>query len=303
MNVDMTVAAFGKTFRNPVIGASGTFAFGIEMAEYFDLSRIGGMSLKALTPEPRRGNDTPRIAETPSGILNSVGLQNPGVDAFISDIWPRIKDIDTVKIANIAGREESDYMEVIDKLNGIGIDIYEMNVSCPNVKRGGATFGTDPAVLLHITAEAKRRAEKPLVVKLTPNVTDIAAMAKAAEDGGADGISLINTITGMAIDARTRRPLLANVTGGLSGPCVKPVALRMVMEASRAVDIPVIGMGGIMTGEDAAEFMLAGAALVMVGTANVVSPEACLRIAVELRDFCEHEGIEAVRGLTGGLLL
>ena len=301
MSCNMKVKAFGKTFINPIIAASGTFAFGIEPGDFFDVSRIGGMSMKALTPETRRGNDPIRIVETASGILNSVGLQNPGIDAFLRDILPAVEKIDTVKIANIAGREQRDYFEVIEKLNDTCVDIYELNVSCPNVKKGGVSFGTDPTVLREITEGAKRRAKKPLVVKLTPNVTSIAVMAKAAEDGGADGVSLVNTFTGMAIDARTRRPVLANVTGGLSGPCIKPIALRMVKDVYAAVHIPIIGMGGIMTGEDAAEFMIAGATLVMVGTANVVSPDACLRIAEELQRFCNDENIAEVGSLTGTL--
>ena len=301
MNPDMTVRLCGVEFKNPVIGASGTFAFGLDMADFFDISKIGGMSMKALTIEPRQGNDPIRIVETPSGILNSVGLQNPGVDAFIENILPQIEHMDIVKIANVAGREENDYYRVIEKLNDTCVDMFELNVSCPNVKHGGATFGTDPAVLRSITEGAKRRAKKPLIVKLTPNVTSIAQMARAAEEGGADAVSLINTLTGMAIDVRTRRPVLANITGGLSGPCVKPVALRMVREVYQAVDIPIVGMGGIMTGEDAAEFMIAGASLVMVGTASLVLPDACLRVAEELESFCRQQEIGAVRELTGTL--
>ena len=301
MNPDMTVHLCGVEFKNPVIGASGTFAFGLDMADFFDISKIGGMSMKALTIEPRQGNDPIRIVETPSGILNSVGLQNPGVDAFIENILPQIEHTDIVKIANVAGREEDDYYRVIEKLNDTCVDMFELNVSCPKVKHGGATFGTDPAVLRSITEGVKRRAKKPLIVKLTPNVTSIAQMARAAEEGGADAVSLINTLTGMAIDVRTRRPILANITGGLSGPCVKPVALRMVREVYQTVDIPIVGMGGIMTGEDAAEFMIAGASLIMVGTASLVSPDACLRVAEELERFCRQQEIGAVRELTGTL--
>ena len=257
---DLRVNIAGVNFKNPVIAASGTFAFGEEYAAFLDVSALGGIALKALTPEVRPGNPPIRIAETPSGILNSVGLQNPGVDAFISGILPRIRRFDTVKIANVAGRTEEDYYTVIEKLNDTEIDMFELNVSCPNVKQGGVTFGTDPDSMAAIVVGAKARAKKPLIVKLTPNVTNIALMAKTAEDAGADAVSLVNTFTAMAINAKTRRPVLANVTGGLSGPAIKPIALRMVHEVYRAVSIPIIGMGGIMTGEDAAEFLLGRAA-------------------------------------------
>ena len=298
---DLRVNIAGVNFKNPVIAASGTFAFGEEYAAFLDVSALGGIALKALTPEVRPGNPPIRIAETPSGILNSVGLQNPGVDAFISGILPRIRRFDTVKIANVAGRTEEDYYTVIEKLNDTEIDMFELNVSCPNVKQGGVTFGTDPDSMAAIVAGAKARAKKPLIVKLTPNVTNIALMAKTAEGAGADAVSLVNTFTAMAINAKTRRPVLANVTGGLSGPAIKPIALRMVHEVYRAVSIPVIGMGGIMTGEDAAEFLLAGASALMVGTATVAEPDAMIRISRELNKFLDENGAATARELTGAL--
>jgi dihydroorotate dehydrogenase (NAD+) catalytic subunit len=266
-----------------------------------DLGRLGGISLKALTRDKRKGNPPVRIAETASGVLNSVGLQNPGVDGFIEEYWPRVKTIDTVKIANIAGSTVDEYVYVARRLNEIDIDMYEVNVSCPNVKEGGVNFGTDAELLAQVVSEVKKVAQKPLIVKLTPNVTRIAEMAKAAQDAGADSVSLINTITGMALNARTRKPVLANVTGGLSGPAIKPVALRMVWEAARAVTIPVIGMGGIMTGEDAAEFMVAGASAVMVGTATMCCPDSLVRIIDELKTFCEEENVQNVSDLTGAI--
>lgn len=298
---DLRVNIAGVNFKNPVIAASGTFAFGEEYAAFLDVSALGGIALKALTPEIRPGNPPIRIAETPSGILNSVGLQNPGVDAFISGILPRIRRFDTVKIANVAGRTEEDYYTVIEKLNDTEIDMFELNVSCPNVKQGGVTFGTDPNSMAAIVAGAKARAKKPLIVKLTPNVTNIALMAKTAEDAGADAVSLVNTFTAMAINAKTRRPVLANVTGGLSGPAIKPIALRMVHEVYKAISIPIIGMGGIMTGEDAAEFLLAGASALMVGTATVAEPDAMIRILGELNKFLDENGAATARELTGAL--
>jgi dihydroorotate dehydrogenase (NAD+) catalytic subunit len=301
MSVKMGVEIAGVRFKNPVIAASGTFAFGEEYRLYMDLGRLGGISLKALTREKRKGNPPVRIAETPSGVLNSVGLQNPGVDGFIGEYWSRIQKIDTVKIANIAGSTVDEYVCVAEKLNAIGIDLYEVNVSCPNVKEGGVNFGSDAKLLTKVVSEVKKVAEKPLIVKLTPNVTRIADMARAAQDAGADSISLINTITGMAVDARSRHPILENITGGLSGPAIKPVALRMVWEASKAVSIPVIGMGGIMTGTDAAEFMIAGASAVMVGTATMCCPDALVRIADEFERFCEEESIKDVSELKGTL--
>ena len=301
--IDMSVSVCGVRFKNPVIAASGTYGFGTEYEPLYPLSVLGGVSLKGMTLLPREGNDGIRIAETPMGMLNCVGLQNPGVEYFIEHYLPLIKDSDCVLIANIAGNTIQEYCAMADRLAETAVDMLEMNISCPNVKKGGVQFGTRPELVKEITAEVKKHARQPLIVKLSPNVTDIKETALAAQEGGADCISLINTITGMSINAKTRRPLLGNVVGGLSGPCVKPVALRMVYECSKTVQIPIIGMGGINSGEDAAEFMLAGASAVMVGTANIADPLACPRIIKELENFGEQNGLEKISELTGGLIV
>ncbi len=295
--IDMKVNIAGVSLKNPVITASGTFGFGEEYMGYMDLSALGAITLKALTKEKRLGNPPVRIAETSSGVLNSVGLQNPGVEEFKKTIWQRIKTINTVKIANIAGSTVEDYIYVTEALNEIDIDLYEINVSCPNVSCGGIGFGTDAEVLKGIVSKVKKVAKKPIIIKLTPNVTNILDMAKAAKEGGADGISLINTLTGMAINAQTSTFVLANKTGGLSGPCIKPIALRMVYEV-RNIDIDIIGMGGIMSGEDCAEFMIAGANAVMVGSATMRKPTACIDIINELTAFGEDRGLESISQLT-----
>lgn len=301
--IDMSVSLCGVRFKNPIIAASGTYGFGTEYEPLYPLSVLGGVSLKGMTLLPREGNDGIRIAETPMGMLNCVGLQNPGVEYFIKHYLPLIKDSDCVLIANIAGNTIQEYCAMADRLAETAVDMLEMNISCPNVKKGGVQFGTRPELVKEITAEVKKHARQPLIVKLSPNVTDIKETALAAQEGGADCISLINTITGMSINAKTRRPLLGNIVGGLSGPCVKPVALRMVYECSKTVQIPIIGMGGINSGEDAAEFMLAGAAAVMVGTANIADPLACPRIIKELENFGEQNGLEKISELTGGLIV
>lgn len=301
--IDMSVSVCGVRFKNPIIAASGTYGFGTEYEPLYPLSVLGGVSLKGMTLLPREGNDGIRIAETPMGMLNCVGLQNPGVEYFIEHYLPLIKDSDCVLIANIAGNTIQEYCAMADRLAETAVDMLEMNISCPNVKKGGVQFGTRPELVKEITAEVKKHARQPLIVKLSPNVTDIKETALAAQEGGADGISLINTITGMSINAKTRRPLLGNIVGGLSGPCVKPVALRMVYECSKTVKIPIIGMGGINTGEDAAEFMLAGASAVMVGTANIADPLACPRIIKELENFGEQNGLKKISELTGGLIV
>lgn len=301
--IDMSVSVCGVRFKNPVIAASGTYGFGTEYEPLYPLSVLGGVSLKGMTLLPREGNDGIRIAETPMGMLNCVGLQNPGVEYFIEHYLPLIKDSDCVLIANIAGNTIQEYCAMADRLAETAVDMLEMNISCPNVKKGGVQFGTRPELVKEITAEVKKHARQPLIVKLSPNVTDIKETALAAQEGGADCISLINTITGMSINAKTRRPLLGNIVGGLSGPCVKPVALRMVYECSKTVQIPIIGMGGINSGEDAAEFMLAGASAVMVGTANIADPLACPRIIKELENFGEQNGLEKISELTGGLIV
>lgn len=301
--IDMSVSVCGVRFKNPIIAASGTYGFGTEYEPLYPLSVLGGVSLKGMTLLPREGNDGIRIAETPMGMLNCVGLQNPGVEYFIEHYLPLIKDSDCVLIANIAGNTIQEYCAMADRLAETAVDMLEMNISCPNVKKGGVQFGTRPELVKEITAEVKKHARQPLIVKLSPNVTDIKETALAAQEGGADCISLINTITGMSINAKTRRPLLGNIIGGLSGPCVKPVALRMVYECSKTVQIPIIGMGGINSGEDAAEFMLAGAAAVMVGTANIADPLACPRIIKELESFGEQNGLKKISELTGGLIV
>jgi dihydroorotate dehydrogenase (NAD+) catalytic subunit len=298
----MSVDICGVRLKNPLIAASGTFGFGGEYGELYDISSWGAIAVKGLTNEPRDGNPPHRIAETASGVLNSVGLQNPGVDAFIRDELPRLTALGVPVIANVAGASAEDYTEAVRKLSGAPIAIVELNISCPNVKRGGAQFGARPDTAAAVTAAVRKVCAHPLMVKLSPNVADIAEIARAVSEAGADAISLINTITGMAIDARTRRPVLANVIGGLSGPAIKPVALRMVRQASRAVSIPVVGMGGVMTGEDAAEFMIAGASAVMIGTANIVDPFAGARIPRELEDFMDENGVEDVNSLVGALV-
>ena len=300
---DMSVSIAGIKFSNPVIAASGTFGFGREYEGIVDLDAIGGISLKGVTSSPRIGNPPPRIAETACGMLNSVGLQNPGIDAFIADILPEIRKYKTVLIANISGNTASEYAGMCEKLDETDIDMIEINLSCPNVHAGRMIFGTSREGVEAVMREARGRTKKPLIVKLTPNITDITEPARAAEAYGADAVSLINTLMGMAIDLETRRPILRNNTGGLSGPAVKPVALRMVNDCARAVRIPVIGMGGITTGRDALEFMVAGASAVMAGTANIIEPTACIRIAEEMREYLVQNDIPCVRDMTHTLVL
>ncbi|NLL06194.1 MAG: dihydroorotate dehydrogenase [Clostridiaceae bacterium] len=299
----MDVNIGGLILSNPVIAASGTFGFGREYSKYTDLNKIGAISVKALTLEPRQGNKPPRIAETPGGILNSVGLQNPGVRAFIKDEIPFLRKFDTAIIANIAGNTLEDYCEMAEILSREDIDAVELNVSCPNVKKGCMSFGNTTAGITEITKEVRKHLRKPLIVKLTPNVTDIKEIALAAEAEGADAISLINTLYGMAIDIHRKRPILANNFGGLSGPAVKPIALRMVYEVSKAVKVPVIGMGGITTGDDAVEFMLAGATAIMVGTANFVNPTACVEVEKGIENYLSMYNINDVNDIIGILEL
>jgi len=298
---DMRVDLCGVTLKNPVIAASGTFGFGREYSRFFDLSRLGGISVKGLTREPRQGNSAPRVAETPSGMLNAVGLQNPGVEAFISEELPWLKAQGTVVIANIAGSTEDDYAYMAHRLRSEPVDMLELNISCPNVQSGGAQFGTRPESVERVTRLVKAESAQPLMVKLSPNVADIAEVALAAQEGGADCLSLINTLTGMVIDVHKRKPLLGNVIGGLSGPAIRPVALRMVWQAARAVKIPVVGMGGIMTGEDAVAFMLAGASAVMVGTATIIDPPACISVIVGIEAYMRRHNVNQVSELVGAL--
>ena len=300
--MNMTVDLCGVKLKNPLIAASGTFGFGFEYSEFYDVGLLGGISSKGLTLLPRNGNPSPRIAETPAGIMNAVGLQNPGIDRFLTEMLPRMKQLSTAVIANVAGETVEDYGRMTEKLKGSGVDMVELNISCPNVKEGGVPFGVDPKVVREVTRTAKAHCDVPLIVKLTPNVTDIAESALAAQEGGADAVSLINTLTGMAIDPVSRRRIIANKTGGLSGPAVKPVALRMVYQVAHAVKIPVIGMGGIVKGSDVAEFLLAGASAVMVGSANLFDPMAMPRILSEFEAFCAQNGVSDVNELIDGLI-
>ncbi len=301
MTVDMSVELCGKKLKNPVIAASGTFAFGRQHSWFIDVGKLGGIALKSLTPEKRIGNKPPRIAETLSGIVNSVGLQNPGVDAFLEKYMKYVETLDTAVIANVAGRSIEDYVYVIERLNDKRIDFFELNISCPNVSMGGASIGTDEAMTRECVKKAKTASRKPVIVKLTAAAGNVARIAIAAEDAGADAISLINSLPAMAVDAKTKRPVLGNVTGGLTGPCIKPVALKMVYDVSRVAGIPIVGIGGIMTGEDAAEFMLCGATAVMTGTANLLDPEASVRIIDELEAYAESIKINKISALTGAL--
>ena len=296
---DLTVNIAGVEFKNPVITASGTFGFGREYSEFYPLREIGGLSCKGITLKPRMGNPPPRIAETPSGILNAVGLQNPGVDHFIERDLPWLKEQEMVVIANIAGNTPEEYAQMAEKLSESSVDMIEMNISCPNVKHGGVQFGTSCQSVGAITREVRAHCKKPLMVKLSPNVSDIAEIARAAESEGADALSLINTLTGMRIDINTRRPIIRNNTGGLSGPAVFPVAVRMVWQTAGAVKIPVVGMGGISTWRDAVEMMLAGASAIQVGTALFSDPYAPLKIKEGLNRYLDDQGIASVTELAG----
>ena len=296
---DLTVNIAGVEFKNPVITAAGTFGFGREYSEFYPLREIGGLSCKGITLKPRMGNPPPRIAETPSGILNAVGLQNPGVDHFIERDLPWLKEQETVVIANIAENTPEEYAQMAEKLSESSVDMIEMNISCPNVKHGGVQFGTSCQSVGAITREVRAHCKKPLMVKLSPNVSDIAEIARAAESEGADALSLINTLTGMRIDINTRRPIIRNNTGGLSGPAVFPVAVRMVWQTAGAVKIPVVGMGGISTWRDAVEMMLAGASAIQVGTALFSDPYAPLKIKEGLNRYLDDQGIASVTELAG----
>ena len=298
--MDLHVSLPGLELKNPVIPASGCFGYGRGFAGLYDLSLLGGIAIKSATPQERFGNPTPRIAETPAGMLNAIGLQNHGVDWIIEHELPWLAQFDTEILANVAGATEEDYVEVIRKMNSSAtVKAYELNISCPNVRHGGIGLGTDPALAANVTRMAKEAAEKPVYVKLTPNVTDITAIAKAVEEAGADGIILINTLLGMRMDLKSARPLLANVTGGLSGPAIKPVALRMVYQCAKAVRIPIIGVGGISTAEDVLEFLYAGASAVEVGAANFRDPYVCVRIIEELPEVLARYGNASVREAVG----
>jgi len=291
----------GVHFKNPIIPASGTFGYGREYEEFFDLSLLGGISVKGTTGSRRNGNLPPRIAETPSGMLNSVGLQNPGIDHFIGEELPYLKTKNTVVIANIAGSNEDEYRTVAEKLDSTDVDMIEVNISCPNVKAGGAAFGVSCDGAARITRVVRKATSKPVMMKLSPNVTDITEIAKACESEGADAVSLINTLLGMRIDIRTKRPILHNNVGGLSGPAVFPVALRMVWQTANAVKIPVCGMGGVSSWEDAVEMMMAGAALVQVGAALFSDPNCPVKIVEGLSEYCRNQGLSSVTELTGSV--
>lgn len=299
----LSLELLGIKMNTPILTGSGTFGFGEEFADFVDLSEIGGVVVKGTTLKPRRGNDGVRITETPSGMLNGIGLENPGVEVFLKETLPRIARYHMNVIVNISGTTVEDYGELARRLDVPGVAAIEVNISCPNVKEGGIVFGTDPKLAASVTRMVKSSTKKPVIVKLSPNVTDISCMAKAVEEAGADAVSLINTLMGMQIDTRTWRPVLGNVTGGLSGPCVKPVAVRMVYEAAQAVNIPVIGMGGIMNAQDAAEFFLAGASAVAVGTANFADPSVIGKIADDLAAYLSLHHLKNITELTGRLKL
>lgn len=297
MNLSINIA--GVEFKNPVTVASGTFGSGAEYGDFVDLNRLGAVTTKGVANVPWPGNPTPRIAETYGGMMNAVGLQNPGIDVFCERDIPFLQQYDTNIIVNVCGKSEQDYVEVVERLADEDVDLLEINVSCPNVKEGGIAFGQDPKALEQITKAVKAKAKQPVIMKLSPNVTDITVMAKAAEAGGADALSLINTLTGMKIDINRRNFAIANKTGGLSGPAIKPVAVRMVYQVANAVKLPIIGMGGIMNYEDAIEFMMAGATVVSVGTANFHNPCTTIEIVEGMEKFLREKGIEDINEIIG----
>ena len=298
MNMKVNIA--GVEWKNPVTVASGTFGSGAEYSDFVDLNKLGAVTTKGVANVPWAGNATPRVAETPSGMMNAIGLQNPGIELFCERDIPYLKQFDTKIIVNVCGHAPEEYLAVVERLADEPIDMMEINISCPNVRHGGMAFGTSPEAAAEITRAVKKAATKPVYMKLSPNVTDIVSIAKACEDAGADGLSLINTLLGMRIDPRRRRPLLANVTGGLSGSAVFPVAVRMVWQVYEAVRIPIIGMGGITSAEDVIEMMLAGAAAVQIGAANLVNPYACRDIIESLPGAMEKYRIEKLSNITGG---
>ena len=296
----LSVKVHNLTLKNPVMTASGTFGYGEEFADFVDLNRLGGFIVKGTTGEHREGNPYPRMAETPSGMLNAVGLQNGGVKKFCSEVYHRIKDLDTNIIVNVSGSSIEEYCDVASQIDALDrIPAIELNISCPNVKKGGMGFGTNPEMAAQVVSEVRKVYHKTLIVKLTPNVTSIVDIAKAVEAAGADSVSLINTMLGMAIDVERRRPYLSTITGGLSGPCVKPVAVRMVWQVAHAVQIPVIGLGGIASASDALEFLMAGAKAIQVGTANFIDPAVTMKIVDGLEDYCKRHGISDINDIIG----
>jgi len=299
---DLTVELGPLRLANPVLTASGTFGYGLEFQPFLDLGELGGIVTKGLSPRPRAGNPPTRIAETPAGMLNTIGLQNIGVDAFIREKLPELRDHDTAVVANVFGETEAEYVEVCARLDAAaGVAAIELNVSCPNVEQGGMIFGTDPVALSRVTAACRKATGLPLIVKLSPNVTDIRVTARAAAEGGADIISLINTYVGMAVDVERRRPVLARICGGLSGPAIRPLAVWLTWQVHQAVDLPLIGIGGIMNAEDALQFILAGASAVQVGTANFVHPDASIRVLRGIESYLSDHGIGSIRELIGAL--
>ncbi len=299
MNTQVTIA--GVTFQNPVMTASGTFGSGMEYSDFVDLNKLGAVVTKGVANVPWEGNPTPRVAEVYGGMLNAIGLQNPGIDVFIKRDIPFLKKYDTRIIVNVCGKTVEDYLEVVERLSDQPVDMLEINVSCPNVKEGAIAFGQKPDSLYDITSQIKKKAKQPVIMKLSPNVTDIAEMSRAAESAGADALSMINTITGMKIDIHRKKFVLANKTGGMSGPAIKPVAVRMVYQAAQAVKIPIIGMGGIGNAEDAIEFLLAGASAVAVGAMNFVNPYTTMEVAEGIEQYMKWYGIENVTDLIGAV--
>ncbi len=296
---DIKVKIAGKEFKNPVMVASGTFGSGREYSEFIELSKLGAVTTKGVSNVAWEGNPTPRIAEVYGGMLNAIGLQNPGVDVFIERDLPFLEQQNTGIIVNVCGKTIEDYIEVVERLSESSVDMFEINISCPNVKEGGIAFGQSPDLIKEITSTLKSRSKKPIIMKLSPNVTDITVMARAAQEAGADAISLINTITGMKIDIHKRKFVLANKTGGMSGPAIKPIALRMVYQAAQVVDIPIIAMGGITTAEDAIEFIMAGASMVSVGTANFYNPYASLEIVEGIEEYLQQNSISNIAEIRG----
>ena len=297
----LAVTFAGIPMKTPVMGASGTFGFGVEYSDFLDLSEIGAVISKGITPLPRAGNPGVRVTETPPGMLNCIGMENPGLDVFKRDILPKTRHMGAPLIVNISAGSDEEYGRLAEALDVDGVAGLEVNISCPNVKEGGIVFGTDPRAAAAVTEQVRTHTKKPVIVKLSPNVTDITVMAKSVEAAGADAVSLINTLTGMAIDIHSRRPLLGNITGGLSGPAVKPIALRMVWQTAKAVQIPILGLGGIACWQDAIEFMLAGASAVAVGAYNFVNPRAVQEIAEGMAQYCEEEGIRHITDIVGAL--
>lgn len=298
--INQQVKIGNLTLKNPVLTASGTFGFGEEFSDFIDLNRLGGFIVKGTTLEPREGNDYPRMIETPSGMINAVGLQNKGVDYFINNIYPRISHLDTNIIVNVSGAKIEDYVAVAEKLNDLlHIPAIEVNISCPNVKYGGMAFGTSPQGAAEVTRAIRKAYNGTLIVKLSPNVTDIVSIAKAVEAEGADSVSLVNTFMGMAIDVERRRPYLSTITGGLSGPAIRPIAVRMVWQVAKGVSIPVIGLGGIMNSRDALEFIMAGATAIQVGTANFIDPQTTIKIIDGINDYCTRNGFTDINELIG----